>query len=128
MANKVLINMSNIHSGGGLQVAISFVSELLSIDCDEEKYKILISTEILSCFKIKDLEGSAWNFEVYNTYGIKTLWSRLNKLQKQYDVVFTLFGPKYTFFKSNKDIVGFAQPWILSFDNPISRRMSLIKK
>jgi len=128
MSHKALINMSNIHGGGGLQVAISFVSELLKLVCKQSIYKVFISTEVASAFDVNELETSAWGFEVYDTYGIKTLWSSLNKIQSQYDVVFTLFGPKYTAFKAKKDIVGFAQPWILSFDNPISQRMSLVER
>jgi len=125
---KALINMSNIHAGGGLQVAISFVAELLKLECKQSIYKVLISTEVASNFDADELKTSGWAFEVYDTYGIKTLWSQLNKMQSQYDVVFTLFGPKYTAFKAKKDIVGFAQPWILSFDNPISQRMSFVER
>lgn len=128
MRRKALINMSNIHSGGGLQVATSFVSELLKLTCQQSIHKVLISTEVASAFDVEELETSAWDFEVFDTYGIKTLWSKLNKIQSQYDVVFTLFGPKYTAFKAKKDIVGFAQAWIVSFDNPISKRLSLVQR
>jgi glycosyltransferase involved in cell wall biosynthesis len=128
MKYKALINMSNIHSGGGLQVAISFVSELLKLECKKSVYKVLISTDVSSAFDPNELKTSDWDFEVYDTYGIKTLWSQLNKTQSHYDVVFTLFGPKYTVFKAKKDIVGFAQPWILSLDNPISKQMSLVER
>jgi len=128
MKYKALINMSNIHSGGGLQVAISFVSELLKFRCKKFIYKVLISTDVASAFGGDELKMSGWDFEVYDTYGIKTLWSQLNKNQKNYDIVFTLFGPKYTFFKAKIDIVGFAQPWILSFDNPISKQMPIVER
>jgi glycosyltransferase involved in cell wall biosynthesis len=126
--HKVLINMANIHSGGGLQVAISFISELLKFECKKFVYKILISTDVASAFEPDVLKMSAWDFEVLDTYGINALWSKLNKKQCNYDIVFTLFGPKYTVFKAKIDIVGFAQPWILSFDNPISMQMPLIEK
>jgi glycosyltransferase involved in cell wall biosynthesis len=88
----------------------------------------LISTEVASNFDTDELKTSGWVFEVYDTYGIKAVWSQLNIIQSQYDVVFTLFGPKYTAFKAKKDIVGFAQPWVVSFDNPISQRMSLVER
>jgi glycosyltransferase involved in cell wall biosynthesis len=128
MSQKVLINMSNIHTGGGLQVAISFTYELLRLTCKQSIYKVLISNEVASAFDIDELKTSEWGFEVYDTYGIKASWSQLNKIQSQCDVIFTLFGPKYTIFKAKKDIVGFAQPWILSFDNPISKQMFLVEK
>jgi glycosyltransferase involved in cell wall biosynthesis len=128
MNHTVLINMSNIHGGGALQVAISFVFELLKLKESQSTFKVLISTEIASTFDVKELKMSDWSFEIYDTYGIKTLWSKLNKIQSRYDVVFTLFGPKYTVFKAKKDIVGFAQLWILSFNNPIYKSTPLVKE
>jgi glycosyltransferase involved in cell wall biosynthesis len=127
MSQKVLINMSNIHGGGGLQVAISFASELLKLACKQPTYKVLISTEVASAFDDNELKMSDWGFEVCDTHGIKTLLSQLNIIQSQYDIVFTLFGPKYTFFKAKKDIVGFAQLWILSFDNSITQRLPFLE-
>jgi glycosyltransferase involved in cell wall biosynthesis len=125
---RVLINMSNIHGGGALQVAISFVSELFFINKRNWNVTVLISSEIASGVDGSALEISAWNFEIFDTYGLKTLVSNLNKYQKQFDVVYTLFGPKYTLAKANVDIVGFAQLWILEFDNPISSSLSFLER
>ena len=107
--------MSNIHSGGALQVANSFVAELLKLESRPFSYKILISNEIASSFEKDELIKSDWSFEVHNTYGLQALWSSLNKIQNEFDSVFTLFGPKYTFFRAKKDIVGFAQAKIMGF-------------
>ena len=43
-------------------------------------------------------------------------------------MVFTVFGPNYLRVKAKKEIVGFAQPWMLNFDNPISQKMSFLSK
>ncbi len=127
MNNKLaLINISNIHGGGALQVAISFVSELLVFDKSDPRIKILISSEVAEALNPTALQVPKWDIEVFNTYGLKTLWSGLRLIQQEYDVVFTLFGPKYTLLKVRHDIVGFAQPWILDFNNPISCGMSYI--
>lgn len=120
---KILINMSNIHSGGALQVAISFISEMIKLSPKNLNVEVLISTKIASAFKYAEIENSEWNIKIYNTYGLKTLFSSLNRIQKKYDIVFTLFGPKYTWFKAKKDIVGFAQPWISSTDNSFADQM-----
>lgn len=125
---NALVNISNIHNGGALQVAISFVSELILFEDVDERIKILISDEVLSGLSQKKLAESKWDIEVFNTYGLSTIWSSLNELQEHYDVVFTLYGPKYTLFKSKIDIVGFAQLWILEFDNPITRKLSLFSR
>lgn len=123
---KVLINMSNIHSGGGLQVAISFVSELLKLDPPADFVQIIVSSEIFEAFNSEQLLNSSWNIKIYNVYGLRSLFSKLNFMQMGFDVVFTLFGPKYTWLKSKKDIVGFAQPGILYFDAKLIKNISII--
>ena len=128
MKKNFLINMSNVHSGGALQVANSFVSELLKLENRPFSYKVLISDEIASSFDKDELIKSGWNFEVYNTYGIQTLWSPLNKIQNEFDSVFTLFGPKYTFFKAKWDIVGFAQANILDLNNSALKKQPYIER
>lgn len=128
MQRKFLINMSNIHSGGALQVANSFVAELLKLESRPFSYKILISNEIASSFEKDELIKSDWSFEVHNTYGLQALWSSLNKIQNEFDSVFTLFGPKYTFFRAKKDIVGFAQANILELNNPALKKLPYIQR
>jgi glycosyltransferase involved in cell wall biosynthesis len=125
---KALINISNIHGGGALQVAISFVSELLAFEEVDPRIKVLVSDGVASGLAQEQLFKSNWDIEVCNTYGFKTLWSGLNKKQKGYEVVFTLYGPKYTLFKAKLDVVGFAQLWILEFDNPVTRSMSSVAR
>jgi len=128
MNGNVLLNLSNIHAGGALQVAISFVSELLKINPSKHDIKVLISSEVADVFELETLSSSSWDIEVFNTYGLKTLFSELNFLQRQYDLVFTLFGPKYTWFKAKKDIVGFAQLWILELENPLMHQLSFLNQ
>lgn len=128
LVNRVLINMSNIHGGGALQVATSFISELLHIERPNWDVTVLISNEIAFNFNSQALINSDWGIKILNTYGIKSLVSSLNVLQRQYDVVFTLFGPKYTLYKAKVDIVGFAQLWILELDNPIMLSLSLYSR
>ena len=123
---RVLINISNIHSGGALQVAISFISELLALDPPAVLVEIFVSTEVAGAFAPEQLTDSSWNIQIYNTYGLKTIFSRLNFTQMRFDVVFTLFGPKYTWFRSKREIVGFAQPWISSFEGALLESMTAV--
>lgn len=124
---KVLINFSNIHVGGALQVAISVASEFIYINTKKSQLTFLISTEIANQLDMNKL-STEHIVKIYNTYGISALFSKLNFYQYCFDAVFTLFGPKYTLFTSKKEIVGFAQGWILEFDNPISRSMPFFAK
>lgn len=121
---SVLVNLSNIHSGGALQVAVSFINEVRDLELDPMlTVKYLVSSEVaenLPVSTVLDVD----QYTIYNTYGLRAFWSYLNIIQFKYDLVFTLFGPKYTCLRAKKEIVGFAQLWILEFDNPITRLMS----
>lgn len=128
LSKRVLINMSNLHGGGGLQVGISFVNELLKLPIPEYSVRLLISNEIALALDHGRVSESNWELEVCNSYGLKSLVSRLSSIEKSYDVVFTLFGPKYTFNNSVVNIVGFAQAWIIYPDNPIFKSFSWFDK
>lgn len=127
---KILINASNLHHGGGIQVAISFIYELsLMSDKDLSNLHIVASQEVNTGLKkiAANLEKFG-NYQVLNTYGLQALISPLNKRIKNYELVFTVFGPNYLRVKAKKDVVGFAQPWIIEFDNPISRKLPLLNR
>jgi|AntDeeMinimDraft_8_1070380.scaffolds.fasta_scaffold00133_8 glycosyltransferase involved in cell wall biosynthesis len=125
---RVLINMSNLHGGGGLQVAISFVNELLKLPLPDYRVKILISKEISESFDDERFLKSKWDFKTLDTYGLKTLLSSLPAIEKDHDIIFTLFGPKYTLNSSVIDIEGFAQPWIIYPNNPVFKRLPWYEK
>jgi len=122
----VLINVSNLHIGGGVQVAISFLSELSMMDkYDFSDYHVVASSEVDEGLIRLDINMSVFgNYEVINTYGTKAYFSPLNRKIKNYNTVFTVFGPNYLRAKSRNEIVGFAQFWMLQFKNPITYNMS----
>lgn len=124
----VLINASNLHNGGGIQVAISFIYELsLMIDRNLSYLHVVTSTEVDEGLKRLNVNVDSFgNYEILNTYGLQALRSPLNSRIKNYDLVFTVFGPNYLRVKAKKDIVGFAQLWIINFDNPISQQLSTL--
>lgn len=127
---RMLINASNLHTGGGVQVAISFLYELSLMQNNKNTFiDIISSTEVadgLSRLNANTLYFDS--YEVVNTYGLKAFFSRLNNRIKNYDLVFTVFGPNYLRVKAQKEIVGFAQLWMLNFDNPISIKMPFFKR
>lgn len=114
MSYKVLINASNLHNGGGVQVATSFIDELINFNDIDFDLVIWVSTEIS-----KSLSGLGVcvekenNIKVVDIYGLEGVRSEYNKLLSQFDLVFTVFGPNY--FRNRKyiNLVGFAQPWII---------------
>lgn len=127
---RALINTSNLHNGGGVQVAISFIYELsLMIDENLSHLHIVTSKEVDEGLKRLNTDLDRFNsYKVINTYGLQGLKSPLNKLIKNYDLVFTIFGPNYLRVKAKKDIVGFAQPWIIDFNNPMLTKLSFLNR
>ena len=115
---KIILNISNLYVGGSVQVAISFLNELKYLK-EKNIYHIFLSKPI----DTQILKSSFSN--KFNFYLIKnspaplktrlTITKQLSELEKTInpDIVFTLFGPSY-WKPHNKNLVGFADPWILN--------------
>lgn len=126
---KILINASNLHNGGGVQVAISFLYEITLLELELLKFHVIVSNEVAEGLSRLNANISKFgDYNIVDSFGIKAIYSKTNKIIKNYKTVFTIFGPNYLRVKSKNEIVGFAQPWIINFDNPISRRMKPLKR
>ena len=127
---KICVNTSSLHVGGGIQVAISFLYEIAAMKNKDLSYiHVIASSEIDSGLSRLNARTAVFgSYEVIDTHGLKTFFSKLNNKIKNYDVVFTVFGPNYLRAKAKKEIVGFAQPWMLNFNNPISAKMSFLNR
>lgn len=122
---SVIVNASNLHTGGGVQVAISFIYEISILDTDFSNFTILVSAEVHRGLIYLNINTDVFgNYQVVNTNGLKALFSPLNKIVKNCDVIFTIFGPNYLRVKAKKEITGFAQAWILNFNNPTLKKIS----
>ena len=114
----VLINGSNLHVGGGVAVATSYIKSLSLKKTLEFDISLLVSTKIMKNLKDLDTDFSVFkSVKSIDYVGIKALWSGLAKELSDYDLVFTVFGPAYTMRKPDKHIVGFAQPSIIYPDS-----------
>lgn len=127
---KVVINASNLHAGGGLQVAISFIYELSKFNRNDLlPLHVVVSSEVADGLHRLNASTTVFGlFEVFDSHGIKAFFSDLNEKLKGCDVIFTIFGPNYLRVKAKYEIVGFAQLWMLNFSNPISKDMSFIER
>lgn len=114
MEAKVLVNASNLHKGGGVQVASSFIFELSLMEHEGIDITIIASDEVADSVRRLgvgvDIGG---RIKVVNTFGLGAIFSRFNRLLPQYDLVFTVFGPNYFRAARYVNLVGFAQPWII---------------
>ncbi|MFA0254814.1 glycosyltransferase [Vibrio breoganii] len=112
---KLLINASNLHVGGGVQVASSFLYEL-SLLLKSQKYSDDISV-VCSDTVYKNLplgfdKGVFNQFNIINVCGLNGPSVKVKKKFAGFDVCFTIFGPLYFSPKVKVHICGFAQAWI----------------
>lgn len=115
-----LINASNLHVGGGVQVATSVIAELVQMPSLPADLVIWASTAVNENLRKLDCDLSRLPaYEVINSYGLKLLCSPLAFRIQSYDAVFTIFGPLYVWKLTGINITGFAQPWIIYPDNEI---------
>jgi glycosyltransferase involved in cell wall biosynthesis len=121
---KVLINLANVHSGGALQVAASFIEELARLPVWQFPLSLLISTEVMASLTRQGTDTTRFaSVAVKDVHGFPTLWSGLGAIFKSFDAVFTVFGPLYVWPQPKLSIVGFAQPWIIYPINEISQSL-----
>ena len=112
---EVLINASNIHSGGGLQVAVSFLYDIIHHKNTPFNFEIIASSEVARNLEDMGVQLNELNFfNEENSYGIKAIWSNLLNAKSSNLIIFNIFGPHYALIEKRYQITGFAQPWILN--------------
>ncbi|MEF1308606.1 glycosyltransferase family 4 protein [Vibrio mytili] len=120
-----LVNASNLHVGGGVQVAVSFISELYFQK--QFNFSIVCSTIVRENLP-QDLDTDKFvSFKVIDVFGL----SKLDRTKKEYfegfDVCFTIFGPFYPRIDAKYHICGFAQPWIAYPNNDVYSKLSFFE-
>lgn len=123
---KLLIDNSNLFAGGGIQVAISFLNDLNSLNLENEYF-------IIQSDKIKDkIDKNAFssNFHFIDLDNINLFSKRriVKNIENTVspDVIFTVFGPSY--HKSNfPKVVGFAIPHIIYSNSPFFKMLNLLE-
>ena len=126
---KIIIDNSNLFAGGGIQVATSFLYDLISINTDDDFFVIqspssskqIKKSQFPENFHFYDLEekdSSIFNRRKF----VKAIEKNINP-----NVIFTTFGPSY--HKSNyPKVVGFAIPFLIYLDSPFFSQISLTSK
>ena len=129
----LLINLSNIKTGGALQVASSFLEELkvskqslkvfnTTILISSSVSNLSITKKLIKSSEVKIIENEN-NF--FKQFSLKYI-----KLISSFDIVFNLFGPHLYCIKHKRQCVisGFAQAWILFPKNSTYQEFGFIKK
>lgn len=127
---NLIIDNSNLFAGGGIQVAISFLKDLKSLNFDHT-YHVIQSPNMAKAFGEVDFPN---NFKFYKlsenaAFSKKTRIQQVKSLEDKIkpDCIFTVFGPSY--HKSNHPkLVGFAIPHIIYPNSPYFKKLSIKDK
>jgi len=123
---KILINAANLHSGGGVQVASSFINELPLLSNNNIKsFDVIVSSEVDKNIN-RSTKKFFKNYNVYNIFGLKGYKKNLGFFDN-YDLVFTIFGPCYYNIKG-VSLTGFAQAWIIYPNNECYNMLPFVNK
>lgn len=129
---KFLINASNLRTGGALQVANSFINEL--INYKNYFFVIVVSDEVNSFLRLNFNQYKYLKVIKYNNRPsvIKSIYGHnkfLSGIEKKYsiDKVFTIFGPSYWRPKSFH-ICGFAKPDYIFKESPYFNKLNFKEK
>src|SRR5690606_34697577 len=91
--NRTLINCSNLHVGGGVQVATSVVSELRREGVGDPAQAVSISTEVADNLGDIGDEGRARpDIFIMNMFGLRQD-KAVRRFMDRHAAVLTLFGP-----------------------------------
>ena len=127
--NSVLVNCSNLHTGGGVAVATSFIDCLSRMDHEGLCISLLLSTSVERNLRALGTNlGAFAQCQTQDFHGLAAMWQRLERYFKGQDLVFTVFGPAYFVRRRTRHLFGFAQPNILYADNPVAARQGLLAR
>lgn len=126
---KLCINTANLHYGGGVQVATSFLRELNEIESvlSDKDVTIYLSSQIVA--NLGDaLEQLKQKFDIQevNIFGLAAFSPLIRRKFKKFDLIFSVFGPDYLPMIGAKRVVGFAQAWIIYNKSEAYQKLSLI--
>ena len=117
------MNASNLHTGGGVAVASSFLLTFKDYPDVASKYHVIVSSQIHSNLFSNNFPTKIFkSYLVHDSYPLNSLHT--HSLISKYPVttVFTVFGPVYFWFPTKSHIIGCADPYIPFFSS-ISNRL-----
>lgn len=127
---KILIDCSNLQAGGGIQVALSFMNDLITMRIHEE-FAILMSPQIAEALKMLILPDNFQTIKIPQKF-YKNFLIRRREVKRLEDkikpnIIFCVFGPSY--HKSNfPKVVGFAIGQMLYRSSPYFDQLDFVSR
>lgn len=128
MRRNVLINCSNLHVGGGVQVAASFLYEAARQRVISDDIDVIASSEVDGALLSIGCINKYSFYKVNDVYGLNYMRTDLDRTLDAHRTVFTMFGPLYRLHAPFKSVVGFAQPWIIYPNNECYAKLSIVQR
>lgn len=126
---KILIDASNIKTGGGVQVALSVIHELEENYTDQFRFHYLVSDAVFQQLSICDLKVTCLTASISSLAPFSKVRRTIEKLALNHDLTFTVFGPPFWYAnKKNKHLIGFANAWLLNSDSCAYKKFSVSKR
>ncbi|MGF1691949.1 glycosyltransferase [Photobacterium kagoshimensis] len=130
---KVVVNAANLHAGGGVQVAASFIEELAGLILGRQidsnlKISVIYSNTVRESISDMSVFNHFESSLCYDIFGLKKPGREFFDFISNSEAVFTVFGPVYYKLPTQKHVCGFAQPWIAYPHNSAYSKLSLIDK
>jgi glycosyltransferase involved in cell wall biosynthesis len=109
--SRVTIDCGNLHRGGGVQVASSFLDEIAQLIKERDHATVALSRQLDVLVSTEVLQGLSQNAietlhpirrDIHGFTGILHPYTRAS------DVTFVLFGPDYVLRRTRRRVVGFA--------------------
>lgn len=126
---KLIVFASNLHYGGGVQVATSTILDLSKNEEIAKNIHVYVSSKINSNLIETDFKSrNFYKYEILDSFGIFSIFQNNKILNNEYNVFFVIFGPFYSIKKPKNLIQGFANPWIINPQNDIFKSYNYIKK
>lgn len=129
MRKKVVINAANLSVGGGLQVALSFISEMSKLNTDHLDIVLLCSEELSKLVSEKLTFGKVYVFKKgkFPTPVSLNIFYRHVEKAEMPSIWFSIFGPIY-YRPKCMHLEGFANPWVIYPDSIAFSRLKIIKR
>ena len=128
---KICFNASNLHLGGGVTVASSFFTNLSYLKSKLLDCTILSSSKVnntLPLYTKKKLKKfHTIKYKIFDTFQFNSRKLNFFFKKKNFDIVFTIFGPLYIFNKKYKSVVGFAQALIIYPNNEYFKLLNIFE-
>ncbi len=122
---NIIINCSNIHYGGGVAVASSFLICLSKKNFKKYNINILISKTVFNNIKKSNIDFSNFKeVKIINNFGLRMLFFNFDKHFKKIDIIFSIFGPTFSLKQKHKHIIGLADPYIIYKNNFYIKKFS----